>query len=271
MTLPFLREFKLAGEDGDGRWPYLNDDGAFLGDGVALLERDAQGLWRPRPRETLQRLLDIGYGDGIDADRRIAALASVARALNAKATARAAMTLVHAGLPPLDDPARARKMAEADALLNLSVCSLMNMLRVAVLISFVFEWSARPAEAKDIWGVWLSGAHRLCPSHRLDLTTDGVYFDLLDGFEHKLKATSRNHVDKRAAELGSCIGTNGYTCEASASLQAYADVGLMNAFVRYSCRYWRCEDIAMCTTTLRLPPLKFTKVPEKGSSSSSPF
>ena len=120
MTPPFLREFKLAGEDGDGRWPYLNDDGAFLGEGVALVERDAHGLWRTRPREALQRLLDIGYGGGIDADRRIGALDSVARALNAKDKARAAMTLVHAGLPPLTDPERARKMAQANALLKYS-------------------------------------------------------------------------------------------------------------------------------------------------------
>ena len=120
MTPPSLREFKLAGEDGDGRWPYLNDDGAFLGEGVALVERDAHGLWRTRPREALQRLLDIGYGGGINAGRRIDALDSVARALNAKDKARAAMTLVHAGLPPLTDPERARKMAQANALLKYS-------------------------------------------------------------------------------------------------------------------------------------------------------
>jgi hypothetical protein len=44
MSLSLDREFKLSGPRGDGLLPYLNDEGAFLGDTVPLLERDELGI-----------------------------------------------------------------------------------------------------------------------------------------------------------------------------------------------------------------------------------
>ena len=54
MPRAFVREFKLAGPRGDGRHPYVNGDGAFIGRGVPLLERDVFGRWKPRDGAVLE-------------------------------------------------------------------------------------------------------------------------------------------------------------------------------------------------------------------------
>jgi lysozyme len=85
MTDSQIREFRLAGSRPDGVNPFLSDAGAFLGDGMSLLERDAAGTWRPRPLAGL-------------ADRR-ASLATLAKALNRGDRSLAAIALVQAELP----------------------------------------------------------------------------------------------------------------------------------------------------------------------------
>lgn len=62
MSLPFVREFKLAGSGGDGRHSYVDKNGAFIGQGTPLLERDVRGQWKPRAEADIEGLLSRGYG-----------------------------------------------------------------------------------------------------------------------------------------------------------------------------------------------------------------
>jgi len=120
LALPFIREFRLAGRDGDGVHAYLDDQGAFLGRGTPLLEKDASGRWRPRLQATLEWVLTKGYGVPVDLEWRMNGLAAVARALNKGDRSLAAIALVHAELPALPDERAAGRMAKADGLAKYS-------------------------------------------------------------------------------------------------------------------------------------------------------
>ena len=112
-----MREFKLAGAKGDGRHAYLNGDGAFIGRGVPLLERDAFGRWKPRDNAVLERLFSEGYGSAVPLGWRAAQLKYVAQALNKGDYTPASISLLHAELPPLQSSQHALAMAKADGLL----------------------------------------------------------------------------------------------------------------------------------------------------------
>ncbi len=71
MSMPPVREFKIAGPKGDGRHAYLNENGVFIGRGTPLLEKDADGRWRPRQRQLLESLLTKGYGGEVDLESRM--------------------------------------------------------------------------------------------------------------------------------------------------------------------------------------------------------
>jgi hypothetical protein len=115
---PSLPKFKLAGARGDGRHPYANSDGAFIGLGVPLLERDALGRWRPRDEAILERLLGTGYGVPVALGRRTAQLCHVAESLNNGNLALACISLVRMQLPPLPSAGHALAMAKADGLVG---------------------------------------------------------------------------------------------------------------------------------------------------------
>jgi predicted chitinase len=118
MALPFLRKYGLASaEGGDGRQAYVNADGAFIGVGVPLLARDADGRFRPRDGVVLEALLAKGYGAPVELGWRVARLRRVAEALNKGDLALAGISLLHLDLPPLPSDEHARSMAEADDLL----------------------------------------------------------------------------------------------------------------------------------------------------------
>lgn len=117
MTNPLVTEYRLAGPNGNGRHPYLNGDGAFLGEGTPLLEKDQSGRWRPRPQSVLEKLLTTGYGIPVNLDWRMHKLACVAHALNRGDRSLAAITLVHTELPVLPEGSP-RRMAKADGLLK---------------------------------------------------------------------------------------------------------------------------------------------------------
>ncbi|MEE3626189.1 hypothetical protein UCD39_19750 [Nitrospirillum sp. BR 11752] len=117
MDLPVLRKFTLAGPRGDGRHPYVNDHGAFIGAAVPLLERDGRGRWQARDRRALVQLFTKGYGYASDMDRRMRQLDRVAHALNKGEPALAHISLVHAALPPLANDDAALAMAEMSDLL----------------------------------------------------------------------------------------------------------------------------------------------------------
>jgi hypothetical protein len=117
MALPFLRKYSLAAAGGDGRRAYVNGEGAFLGSGVPLLERDAYGRFRPRDPAVLEALLAKGYGAPVELGWHAARLRHVAEALNKGDLALAGISLVHLDLPPLPSDEHAQAMAEADGLL----------------------------------------------------------------------------------------------------------------------------------------------------------
>lgn len=116
MTLNPVREFRLAQSEGDGRHAYINEDGAFLGLGVPLLERDTLSKWRPRNRALLERLFAKGYGIPVDLRWRITQLDYVAQALNKHDFSLASISLVRTELPPLPSAKQAWVMAKADGL-----------------------------------------------------------------------------------------------------------------------------------------------------------
>jgi len=118
MALPFLRKFTTAGPEGDGRQAYVNADGAFIGCGTPLLERDAYGRWTPRDTAVLEGLLTKGYGVPVALGGRAGRLRSIAEALNKGDLALAGISLVYLELPPLPSDAHAQAMAEADDLLS---------------------------------------------------------------------------------------------------------------------------------------------------------
>lgn len=106
----FIQEFSLAGPSGDGRRPFINDDGVFIGDGIPLLDRDSDGHWAPRDPAKLQKLLRAGYGNQPFIGESLGKLGGVARALNRGDRCLAAITLLHARLPPLPDEMAARRL-----------------------------------------------------------------------------------------------------------------------------------------------------------------
>ena len=108
--------YRLGQMSGDGLHPYVGRDGAFLGCGTPLLEKDARGRWRPRPRAVLEKLLAVGYGAPCDLADRMPGLASLAGSLDRGEDCRAAIALLHLRLSPLPDLAAGQRMAKADAL-----------------------------------------------------------------------------------------------------------------------------------------------------------
>jgi hypothetical protein len=113
MSQPFIREFKLGGAKGNGVHPYLNEYGAFLGDGTPLLEKDSLGRWQPRARPLLERSLSKSYRARANLDWRMDSFAAVARALNKGNRSLAAIALVHAELPPLPNAVAATRIANS--------------------------------------------------------------------------------------------------------------------------------------------------------------
>ncbi len=85
----FTQQFGLARSSDEGVLPYLSAQGAFHGQGVALLEKDAFGRWRPRAQSELKPILSAGYGFSVDLSARMHGLAAVAQALNNNQPCRA--------------------------------------------------------------------------------------------------------------------------------------------------------------------------------------
>lgn len=120
MSRAVIARYRLAGPNGDGLLPYLNDDGAFLAAGTPLLEKrgdfGSKPRWTVRQRDVLEKLLAIGYGGPVDLETRMGALQAVANALNEGCESRAAIALLHTRLPAADSVESATKMATADGL-----------------------------------------------------------------------------------------------------------------------------------------------------------
>jgi hypothetical protein len=116
MSQSWFSSYRLATSKDDDLHPCLKANGAYLGNNLALLERDQIGQLRPRPRDQLESLLSIGYGIPVDLSRRMQSLAAVAKALNDNNRCLAAIAFVQAQFPPLPDAVAEGRMIEADNL-----------------------------------------------------------------------------------------------------------------------------------------------------------
>ncbi|HEY1722644.1 MAG TPA: lysozyme [Magnetospirillaceae bacterium] len=95
-----IREFRLARGQPDGFSPFLSEDGAFLGNGLPLLERVGR-QWRPRSERDLDGALAKASGSSARIGWRMESLATIARALNRGDRSLAAIALVQAEFPTL--------------------------------------------------------------------------------------------------------------------------------------------------------------------------
>ncbi len=95
--------FKLAGPRGDGINPYLNEEGAFLGDGTALLTKDKEGRWRPRNRSELELRLAKEIRAPSEVGKRMDRLPSLCKALDKGDFALASIELVLMQLPAISN------------------------------------------------------------------------------------------------------------------------------------------------------------------------
>ncbi len=144
MTMRFIRDFKLANPGGDDVHPYLNEDGAFHGGNVALLEKDELGRC---PEPVLERILSAGYGLPVNMSRRMQSLEVIARALNDSNPCRAAIALVQAQFPPLLDSGAAKRMVEADELAKWGTLAYLTQPRVAAGLAGAGQWTTGAGEA----------------------------------------------------------------------------------------------------------------------------
>ncbi len=116
--------FRLAKRAGPGNssdlaGSFLDASGAYLGETpLFAAERDAIGRrrWRVREQAVLERVLSAGYGFPISVAGRMGALRAAAAALSKGECARAAISLLHARIPPLPDGDAMRRMEEAERL-----------------------------------------------------------------------------------------------------------------------------------------------------------
>jgi hypothetical protein len=100
-----LKMEKLAGPEGDGQLPYVNDNGLFIGPGVALItlvyNEAGRTTYAPRPKSEIDHALTAAYGMSFDSAARSGGLAAVAKALNDGQMTRAMIAALHLRLPPL--------------------------------------------------------------------------------------------------------------------------------------------------------------------------
>jgi hypothetical protein len=106
----------------------------------------------------------------------------------------------------------------------------------------------------DNWSRWEVGVTRTCPGHHVNWIFQDGHLALIEGFEPTLSNGVRRRLVRLEDFPHRCASeVGGFACEFGAALAAYARVGLMRSFVAYSCRHVKCEEPAVCTTTL--PPL----------------
>ncbi|MGH6847911.1 MAG: hypothetical protein ACREC0_10885 [Methylocella sp.] len=79
MTKASIREFRLASSGEDGLHPYLNERGAFVGNGAALLTKDDSGDFVPLPQRDLEIVLSAGFGVAVGLSSRMRGLATLAK------------------------------------------------------------------------------------------------------------------------------------------------------------------------------------------------
>jgi hypothetical protein len=116
MAKSSIREFKLA--DRDALHPRLNERGACVGDGAALLTKDNFGDFAPLPRRDLETVLSAGYKIAVDLGSRIDGVAALAKALNHGDYALASIVLTQLQFPALPDKSAGARMRKAAAMLK---------------------------------------------------------------------------------------------------------------------------------------------------------
>lgn len=94
---------KLAGPEGDGSGAYCNDNGLFIGPGIALVTRWQGASFRPQPKAEIDRVLTLAYGTSFDSAPLIGGFDAVAKALSAGDMTRAIIASLHLRLPRMPE------------------------------------------------------------------------------------------------------------------------------------------------------------------------
>ena len=153
--------YQLAKRRGDGRYPYLGDDGVFLPDGTPLLRRTRYGDWEPRPLEALVKAL-APHDDDIEVMAwRCRRLAAIADYLNKGDKVLAIISLLHLHL-------RGNSAVERGGLAK---------------TSDAWTWEARIAAGLEGAGEWVAGAAAgvIGAASRLVLGPAGALLSILSG------------------------------------------------------------------------------------------
>ena len=100
----------------------------------------------------------------------------------------------------------------------------------------------------DPWDDWTTTLHRECPSHNVEMMSDGGYLDFLDQFSRTLPRATRQRFD-HVADIGrQCAKEQlGFYCEMGQSLYAAQKLGLMHKIVSFGCHTVKCEEAAICS------------------------
>jgi len=116
MNLAFIRQFRLS-PPGKGRGISCDGNGTFVGPVPLLKRRHVNGkeIWEPRDGSELSDALAERYGLPIDVSSKARGLASIARALNEGAIARAQLGTLHLQFP---DPPPLAKVSSRDELIK---------------------------------------------------------------------------------------------------------------------------------------------------------
>jgi hypothetical protein len=173
----FVREFKIAGPAGDGRHPYLNKNGAFLGWDTPLLRKDAFGRSQPREQRELEWLLSKGCGRPIRLDQQMKGLFCVARALNRDDRCVAAIALVHARLPEMPDADGAHRLAEADKVLIKHNPNWANQPRIAAGNADGGRWTSDGSSASVTSAIEFKAGGDATSAALIDIQYRGKYHD----------------------------------------------------------------------------------------------
>jgi hypothetical protein len=125
---------------------------------------------------------------------------------------------------------------------------------LALILPLVALPSAALAE-NGVWKGWTDALHRQCPDRRVDRICDSCYDELIGGFSQTIPASMNRKLDQFTSRSHRCDHEmGGLSCEMYLYLDAVERFGLLKRFTAFGCKTYRCEEPAMCTSTLPSPP-----------------
>jgi hypothetical protein len=126
--------------------------------------------------------------------------------------------------------------------------------RVLLILLTAFPTAAMAAN--DVWANWGRELSLQCPAHHVDWICDSCYDELIGGFSATLPAAINRKAARIADYSHRCAQEwMGFSCEMTVYLDAFRRLGLLKRFTAFGCKTYRCEEVAMCTSTLP-PPIR---------------